>query len=200
MRPPPNSLTLGPPSQFTGLLGAGLLTDLICAFDRASSTFYTLAAIGSSVCGHRGITHGGLSAALLDETLGGAVYCLKQAGVIGRGPAFTAALDVSYKAPLPAGATVAVVAGLARVEGRTAWVSARVVSAVAVAGGGSGGGRAGAAAQPTTTLYSEGRALFVVPRVAWEAAQQRLEGADQATLAEDETEAGVERRVVHGGA
>ena len=147
------------------------------------------------MCGHRGIVHGGLSAALLDETLGGAVYCLKAAGLVGRGPAFTAALEVDYKAPLPAGSVVAVVAVLDRVDGRKAWVTARIVSAVGGEGEGEG----------APTLLSEGRALFVVPKAAWEAAQAAGEGpaADGVPPPpageEDGTEAGLERRVVHAG-
>lgn len=205
-RPPSNT-----PTQLTGLLRAGLLTDLVCAHDTATSTFYTLTALGEHVCGHRGVAHGGLSAALLDETLGGAVYMFKAdvrkgsrpgsaaassipgataqwAGV----PAFTAALDVAYKATLPAGSTIAVVARVDRVEGRKAWVAARVVSRVDGEGeGGEGGG------DNPPVLYSEGRALFVVPRAAWEAAAESAGGGGP--TGGDETEAGVERRVVHSG-
>jgi acyl-coenzyme A thioesterase PaaI-like protein len=207
----PFSLTCPPArppatQQLTGLLRAGLLTDLICAHDAATATFYTLTSLGADVCGHRGVAHGGLSAALLDETLGGAVYLFKAGVREGGGvtpsipgataqwagvPAFTAALDVAYKAPVPAGATLAVAARVDRVEGRKAWVVGRISSHVENDEGDGGGGDDGA-----PVLYSEGRALFVVPRAAWEAAGEGI-GGEVAAAPGDETEAGVERRVVH---
>lgn len=45
----------------------------------------------------RGILHGGMSAMIIDETLGALVYVLKRDGVIGAGPAFTAHLGASYQ-------------------------------------------------------------------------------------------------------
>ena len=178
--------------QFTSFLAAGTLTDLICLFDPAARAYYALAALGPAVCGHRGVVHGGLSAALIDESAGAIVFCLKAAGLLERGPAFTAALNISYTATLPAGSVLAVVAQLDKVEGRKAWVSARIVSEV-----GSEEEAPGAASTPT--LFAEGRALFVVPRAAWEAAQREDggNGAAAAAATADETEAGVERRVRH---
>ena len=45
----------------------------------------------------RGILHGGMSAMIIDETLGALVYVLKRDGVIGAGPAFTAHLGESFQ-------------------------------------------------------------------------------------------------------
>ena len=41
--------------------------------------------------------HGGLSAMIIDESLGALVLVLKRDGVLGPGPAFTANLEVKYK-------------------------------------------------------------------------------------------------------
>ena len=138
-------------SQFTAFLAAGTLTDLICLFDPAARTYYALAALGPAVCGHRGVVHGGLSAALIDESCGAVVYCLKAGGMLARGPAFTAALDVAYKSTLPSGSTLAVVARLERVEGRKAWVTARIMSEVVEEGGEGKGAEGGGRARPRST-------------------------------------------------
>jgi hypothetical protein len=45
----------------------------------------------------QGIVHGGMSAMVIDETLGAMSYMLKQEGVLGSGPALTAHLEVDYK-------------------------------------------------------------------------------------------------------
>lgn len=57
-------------------------------------------------------------AAMIDETTGGLVFELKKAGELGGGPAFTARLEVDYKAPIPASADVVCTARLEKVEGR----------------------------------------------------------------------------------
>ena len=82
----------------------------------------------------------------MDETLGGLVYVLKREGLIAAGPAFTVNLDVSYKAPVPAGSALLCTASLESVEGRKTWVRAEV------------------AARPGGDLYASGRALFVIPK------------------------------------
>jgi hypothetical protein len=46
------------------------------------------------------------------------VYELKKAGELGEGPAFTARLEVDYKAPMPASADVLCTARVEKIEGR----------------------------------------------------------------------------------
>lgn len=51
------------------------------------------------VCGYPKIVHGGLTAAIIDETLGFLLYALKQSKALPFwGPAYTACLEVNYKA------------------------------------------------------------------------------------------------------
>ena len=70
--------------------------------------------------------HAGLTAALVDETLGALVYILKREGVIGGGPSFTVRLEMDYKKPVPASTIMCCTAELVSAEGRKAWVKARV--------------------------------------------------------------------------
>ena len=173
---------------------------MLCLFDSKTRTFYTIAHLGNNVCGHPGVVHGGLTAALMDDTLGGLVYVLKHtqqaegngvdsegdglpaptvppALTVPPGPAFTVQLDVSYRTPVPAGATVCVSAELTRVDGRKAWVAARLGSC---------------AAEGSGVIYATASALFVVPK-AWRTGEE--DGGV-------ETEAGLEgvaRRATGGG-
>ena len=142
-----------PRSQFTSLLKAGVITDMLAAADPAARTFYALAELGASVCGHPGVAHGGVSAALHDDTLGGLAYVLKTHGggdgdgiIIPPGPAFTVALDVAYKATVPAGAAVLITATVEKVDGRKMWLTSELTT------------------QPDGVVRSTARALFVVPK------------------------------------
>lgn len=106
-----------------------------------------------------------MTAALIDDTLGGLSYMLKQirnkkrplredgsvAPVAPAGPAFTVHLDISYKQIVPAGSAVVVEATIESIEGRKMWLAARVLS------GGVLGGEA-------AVEHAKARALFVVPR------------------------------------
>jgi acyl-coenzyme A thioesterase PaaI-like protein len=121
---------------------------MLCASHAAARTFYALADLGPNVCGHPSITHGGVSAALHDDTLGGLAYVLKaeKAAGIPEGPAFTVQLEVSYKAPVPAGAAVLVAATVDRVDGRKMWLASELTT------------------QPDGVVRWTARALFVVPK------------------------------------
>lgn len=137
---------IDPDHLFLTLLKQDLLRDLMFLWDPQQRTFYTLMSIGMGVCGHPSIVHGGFTSALIDETTGGFVYELKKAGELGEGPAFTARLEVDYKAPIPASGDVVCMARLEKVEGRKAWIVAEVAS------------------RPGGTVYASGRALYVTPR------------------------------------
>lgn len=132
--------------MFSALLGVELVRDMVCMYEQPTQKFHTVVALGSNVCGHRGILHGGMSAMIIDETLGALVYVLKRDGVIGAGPAFTAHLGVDYKAPVPSSSHVICTTTLESVEGRKVWVRAEMRD------------------RPDGVLYSTARALFVIPR------------------------------------
>ncbi|EFX05669.1 thioesterase family protein [Grosmannia clavigera kw1407] len=77
--------------------------------------------LGRGLCGHPGIVHGGFVATMLDE---GLARCCFNALPMGVG--MTAYLHVDYRAPTPADAFVVLHAKTVRVEGRKAWVQARL--------------------------------------------------------------------------
>ena len=124
--------------QFTALIRSGLIKDMLCAFSEERNTFWAFAELGENVCGHPRTTHGGMTAALIDDTLGGLSFMLKQnrnkkkkapgGPVAPAGPAFTVQLEISYKKIVPAGSAVVVEATIESIEGRKMWLAARVLS------------------------------------------------------------------------
>ncbi|KAK9816593.1 hypothetical protein WJX72_002389 [[Myrmecia] bisecta] len=107
--------------MFSALLKVGLVTDMLCLFSKERKQFHTLVSLGSNVCGHPTIVHGGLTAAVIDETLGGLAYILKREGIMGAGPAFTVHLEVDYKKPVPADSNIICSSELEQLDGRKAW-------------------------------------------------------------------------------
>lgn len=77
--------------------------------------------LGSDICGHPGIVHGGMLATLLDEGLARCCFPAlpNKVGV-------TANLNVDYRAPAMADSYVALRAETVKVEGRKAWVEGRI--------------------------------------------------------------------------
>lgn len=107
------------------------------------SIFY----LGTDLCGHPGIIHGGLLATMLDE---GLARCCFPAlpNKIG----MTANLNINYRKPAPAGSFVVLKAKTVEVEGRKAWVEGYIETLV------------GEGEQPV--VLAEASALFVEPRTA----------------------------------
>ncbi len=61
--------------------------------------------------------HGGLTAAIMDETFGGLGVCLWRTGALGcRPPAYTARLEVDYKKKIPAGSVIMCSTQLEKIE------------------------------------------------------------------------------------
>ncbi|KAG9205909.1 hypothetical protein G6514_006186 [Epicoccum nigrum] len=85
------------------------------------SSFVSIQYLGSALCGHPGIIHGGLLGTLLDEGLARCCFPAlpNKVGV-------TASLNISYKAPCMANQIVVLVAETTKVEGRKAWVKGRL--------------------------------------------------------------------------
>lgn len=85
------------------------------------SSFVSIQYLGSALCGHPGIIHGGLLGTLLDEGLARCCFPAlpNKVGV-------TASLNISYKAPCMANQIVVLVAETIKVEGRKAWVKGRL--------------------------------------------------------------------------
>ena len=122
----------------------------------------SIATLGAAGCdGHKGIVHGGVTAMLLDNTLGwaNAVHVLASGGELeatleGRPIArdtvstfgMTAYLNLNYRAPCRAGTTVVITCRLERAEGRKRFLKGEVRDAASGA------------------LIAEATSLFVRPR------------------------------------
>ncbi|KDD75612.1 hypothetical protein H632_c592p0, partial [Helicosporidium sp. ATCC 50920] len=120
-----------------------LIKDVVSVWNPQTREFHSLLALGSEVAGHPRITHGGLTAAILDETTGMLVYEGKRAGWLGPGQAFTARLEVDYRRPLPVDVEVVCTASLLETQGRKIWVRTEMRD------------------RPGGEIYAEGKALFV---------------------------------------
>lgn len=81
----------------------------------------SLSYLGTDLCGHVGIVHGGMLATMLDEGLARCSFASlpNQIGV-------TASLTVNYRKPAPAGSFVVLKAETTKVEGRKVWVKGRI--------------------------------------------------------------------------
>ncbi|KAF2131648.1 Thioesterase/thiol ester dehydrase-isomerase [Dothidotthia symphoricarpi CBS 119687] len=113
------------------------------------SKFVSIQYLGTALCGHPGIVHGGLLATLLDEGLARCCFPALPNKV-----AVTASLKIDYKAPCMAGQVVVLRAETTKVEGRKAWVKGRLETLVDESQG------------EKPIVLTEGEALFIEPRQA----------------------------------
>lgn len=81
------------------------------------SIFY----LGTDVCGHPGIIHGGMLATLLDESLARCCFPALPNGI-----GVTANLNIDYRRPAQANSYAVLRAETVKVEGRKAWVEGRI--------------------------------------------------------------------------
>ena len=116
----PHNLTCGT------LAGEGRLEVPPLSFNEKDAELPTLIQImylGSDLCGHPGVVHGGMLATMLDEGLARACFPAlpNKVGV-------TASLKIDYRVPCPAGNYVVLKAYTTKVEGRKAWVKGWIES------------------------------------------------------------------------
>ena len=128
--------------------------------------------LGAGVCGHAGIVHGGLTAALIDQ-------CSGETAFLATGPgSFTANLTVNYHKPLIAGRWVEVQGRVVGVEGRK--IRVRVEVAEGAQGEGEGGER---------LVYATGDVLFVRPKWIPEQTSEWKISADRVQQEQDKAKA-----------
>jgi hypothetical protein len=48
-----------------------MVQDMVCVYNEKSEQFHTIVRVGRDVCGYPKTVHGGLTAAIADETFGG---------------------------------------------------------------------------------------------------------------------------------
>lgn len=104
------------------LLGPGrVIVPPFAWTEKGGKSLVAISYLGSDLCGHPGIIHGGFLATMLDEGIG---LCCFDAlpNKIG----MTANLNINYRAPVPAGSFVVMRAWTTKVKGRKAWVKAQI--------------------------------------------------------------------------
>lgn len=132
---------------FDSLLETGQVSEYRGFYDKKKKEFYAVISLGPRTSGYPNTTHGGMTAALLDDTFGGLGGSLWKAGALGfRPPAYTARLEIDYKKKIPSGSTILVSAQVESMVDRKIWMSAQV-------------------SDGKSTVYATGRALFIAPRI-----------------------------------
>ena len=103
------------------LLGPGKIPVPPLMFLQEGKNLVSLSYLGTDLCGHVGIIHGGLLATLCDEGLARCGFSAlpNKIGV-------TASLTVNYRNPAPAGSYVVLKAETVKSEGRKVWVKGRI--------------------------------------------------------------------------
>lgn len=96
--------------------------------------------LGSQLDGHKGVVHGGILSLLFDDAMGCAFTAM------GIEVAFTANLNVDYRAPVPANSNVVIRVRLSKQEGRKLFFSAQMTN------------------PDFSLLYAEGTTLYIIPR------------------------------------
>lgn len=115
--------------------------------EQGGKSLVSISYLGSDLCGHPGLVHGGFLATMLDEGMARCCFAALPNKV-----GMTANLNINYRAPAPAGAFVVLRAKTTRVEGRKAWVEGHIETLV------------GEGEKPV--VLAEATALFIEPRQA----------------------------------
>jgi 3'-phosphoadenosine 5'-phosphosulfate synthase len=115
--------------------------------EKGGKSLVSISYLGTDLCGHPGIVHGGLLATLLDEGLARCCFAALPNKV-----GMTANLNINYRSPAPAGAYVVLRAKTTKVDGRKAWVEGHIETLVAEG--------------EKPVVLVEASALFIEPRQA----------------------------------
>lgn len=107
----------------------------------------TLTYLGSDICGHPGVVHGGAIATLLDESL--ARSCFQ---ALPNKVGLTANLTINYRNPVRAESYVVLRSKTVKVDGRKVWVEGTLESLPEEG--------------ETPVIYTEASALFIEPKQA----------------------------------
>ncbi|KAI8835880.1 HotDog domain-containing protein [Chytridium lagenaria] len=110
------------------LYGPGRIEYAFGMFSRPEKTLIKVTKLGDSICGHSGLVHGGMIAALFDDFMGALFFTNAQGEYSG----FTANLSVDYRYPVPAPSTVVLVIWIDKEEGRKIFIRGEMRSAEGV--------------------------------------------------------------------
>jgi len=89
--------------------------------EREGKSYVQITHVGTDLCGHMGIIHGGFLATMLDEGLARCCFPVLPFNV-----GMTAKLEINYKAPAMADQYLVLRATTVKVEGRKAWVDGHI--------------------------------------------------------------------------
>lgn len=115
--------------------------------EKGGKSLVSISYLGTDLCGHPGIVHGGLLATMLDEGLARCCFAALPNKI-----GMTANLNINYRSPALAGAFVVLRAKTTKVEGRKAWVEGHIETLVAEG--------------EKPVILVEASALFIEPRQA----------------------------------
>lgn len=104
------------------LIGPGKVAVPPFSWSTASGKeFVQISHVGTDLCGHQGIIHGGFLATMLDEGLARCCFPVLPYNI-----GMTAKLEINYKAPAVANQYLVLRATTTKVEGRKAWVEGHI--------------------------------------------------------------------------
>ncbi|KAK1757551.1 HotDog domain-containing protein [Echria macrotheca] len=89
--------------------------------EKSGKNFVQITHVGTDLCGHMGIIHGGFLATMLDEGLARCCFPVLPFNI-----GMTAKLEINYKAPAMANQYLVLRATTIKVEGRKAWVEGHI--------------------------------------------------------------------------
>lgn len=89
--------------------------------EKTGKDFVQISHVGTDLCGHMGVIHGGFLATMLDEGLARCCFPVLPFNV-----GMTAKLEINYKAPALADQYLVLRATTVKVEGRKAWVEGHI--------------------------------------------------------------------------
>lgn len=116
--------------------------------EREGKSYVQITHVGTDLCGHQGIIHGGFLATMLDEGLARCCFPVLPFNV-----GMTAKLEINYKAPAMADQYLVLRATTVKVEGRKAWVEGHIETLPAEEG-------------QEPTILATASALYISPKQA----------------------------------
>ena len=116
--------------------------------ERDGKNYVQITHVGTDLCGHQGIIHGGFLATMLDEGLARCCFPVLPFNV-----GMTAKLEINYKAPAMADQYLVLRATTVKVEGRKAWVEGHIETLPAEEG-------------EVPTILATASALYISPKQA----------------------------------
>lgn len=130
------------------LMGAGrVVVPPFVWSEKGGKSLVSISYLGTDLCGHPGIVHGGYLATMLDEGLAKCCFAALPNKI-----GMTANLNINYRSPAPAETFVVLRAMTKKVEGRKAWVEGRIETLVGE--------------EETPVVIADATALFIEPRQA----------------------------------